>query len=72
MCQISGQDIVSYEITKSFWHFQIKKFYFVILIGAKGYGRNFCFIEGFVLTTILTIALRSENSTNSLKLETRS
>ena len=25
VCQISGQDNVSYKIQKSYWHFQIKK-----------------------------------------------
>ena len=28
VCQISGQDNVSYKIQKSYWHFQSKKFGF--------------------------------------------
>ena len=41
VCQISGQDNVSCKIQKSYWHFQIKSFYFCVSIVAKGYCRNF-------------------------------
>ena len=44
---------------------------FVVLIGAKGYCRNICFNENLFVTAIITIALLSENLTNSLKVETR-
>ena len=45
---------------------------FVFLIGAKGYYQNICFNEGFVGNRDFNncAALRSENSNNSLKLET--
>ena len=79
VCQISGQDNVSYKFRKSYGHFQIKKFCSCPLC--------FCFllfqleqkitVEIFVLPRVLfiaaisTIALLSENSTNALKVETR-
>ena len=74
--QISDQDNVSYKIQKSFWHFQIKNFVsvvFIFLIEAKGYRQNTCFIEGFVCNRNFNNcpALPSENSTYSLKVETR-
>ena len=48
VCQISGQDNVSCQIQNSYWHFQIKSFYFCVSIVAKGYCRNICFNEGFI------------------------
>ena len=54
LCQTSGQDNVSYEIRKPYWHFQMKKFCcnkvecrFILIIGAKGT------VEIFVLMTVL-------------------
>ena len=55
-----------------------QKVYLVIVVifgyclRAKGYYRNICFNEGLFVIAILTIALLSENSTNSLIVETRS
>ena len=74
VCQISDQDNISYKSENHIGIFRSKSFVpcvFVVVIEAKGYGRNICFNEGFVCTAILTIALLSENLTNSLKVETR-
>ena len=57
VCQISGQDNVT-ENPK--------------IILAKGYCLNICLNEGFVCNrNFNNIAMPSENSTNSLKVETR-
>ena len=44
-----------------------------VLFRAKGYSRNICFNEGFVCNRYFnnSAALLRENSTNSLKVETR-
>ena len=76
VCHISGLDNVSYKVQKSYRHFQIKTFCFcvsVVLIGAKGYCQNICFNKGFVCNRNFNncAAELNENSTNSLKVETR-
>ena len=72
VCQISGQDNVSWKIQKSYWHFLIKSFYFCVSIVAKGYVEIFVLTRVLFVIAILTIALLIENSTNSLKFKTRS
>ena len=72
MCQISGQDNISCKIQTSYWHFQIKSFYFCVSIVEKVIVEIVVLTRVLFVTAILTIALLSENSTNSLKFETRS
>ena len=74
MCQISAQDNVSNKIQISNCHFQIKKFSSCVsadLIGTKVTAEIIVSTRVLFVTTILTIALQSEISTNSLKYETR-
>ena len=71
VCQISGQDNVSCKIQKLYWHFQIKSFCFCVSIAEKVVVEIFVLTRVLFVTAILTIALLSENSTDSLKFETR-
>ena len=71
VCQISGQDNVSCKIQKSYWRFQIKSAGFCDSIRAKVVVEIFVLTRVLFVTAILTIALLSENSINSLKVEMR-
>ena len=63
------------QVAKSKHHigiFRSKAFIFCVSIVAKGYCQNICLIWVLFVTAILTTALLKENSTNSLKVETKS
>ena len=61
VCQISGQDNVSYKSENHIGIFKTKTFVldvFVVLTGAKGYCRIFVLTRVLLVTAFLKIALR--------------
>ena len=72
MCQISGQDNVSRKIQNHIGIFRLKVFVSVFQSEQKVIVEIFVLTKVLCVTAILTIALLIENSTNSLKVETRS
>ena len=72
MCQISGQDNASCKIQNHIGIFRSKVFLSVFQSEQKVIVEIFVLRRVLFVTAILTIALLIENSTYSLKLETRS
>ena len=71
MRQISGQDNVSYKIQKYIGIFRSKVFIPVFQSYQTVIVEIFVLTRVLFVTAILTIALLSKNSTNSLKFETK-
>ena len=72
MCQISGQDNVGSKIQNHIGIFRSKVFVSVLQSEQKVIVEIFVLMRVLFVTAILTIALLIKNSTNSLKVETRS
>ena len=71
VCQISGQDNVSCKIQNHIDIFRSKVFVSVFQSEQKVIVKIFVLTRVLFVTTILTIALLIETSTNSLKVKTR-
>ena len=72
MCHISGQDNVSSKIQNHIGIFRSKVLVSVFQSEQKVIVEIFVLTRVLFLIAILTIALLIENSTNSLKVETKS
>ena len=70
VCQISGQDNVSYKIQKLAFSDQ-KVLFLLFKLKEKLTVKIFVLTRVLFVTRIITIALLSKNSTNSLKVETK-